>query len=626
MCGRTAQGLEPAQIREDLAKTLPKPPNTWIDEDKYRTSYNVAPTRYQPVVRADASTGEYVVHMMKWGLIPRTSKAMPDYKSVLKSINARDDSLFNGPTGKPMFSHSKNHKRCIVLAQGFFEWRRRGKERVPFYTKRRDGHLLLMAGIYDVANIQGFLEPLYSYATITTNASPQLDWLHDRMPVLISNHDHEAIRAWLDPNRKWDAQLEAMLKPCAEFCEVIDDQGKSRREYILETYQVSGDVNNIRFDKKEFIEPWNTKDNMKTLARFLMPTSNVTSSNNSAKSSPHRNPVKKEEAEDEDDDINLQLLEEEENEHNPSAPSNVSEENTGNGLSDDGDDDETLVRKKQAGVDDDVFSDADVSMKREDPDVTMESITDHHDIDDDDNDPELQRILELSRQEHSSALRKAAETKQEDQRKRKLGSSGTLDQDDEEDEEFQRALEASRLQAIADGHDDESLVQSFLPSSSTSPPTVVTSSASSQSKDQKSVTNDNRNDNNLTNEELRRREEEDLERAIAASLSEATSSLSRYISTQQANPFLVSSSTSQKQEADDQNISKKKRRISSSGNGSRSVTSSPSGKGFSSMSDAPTSSGSTGPRTPKKMGGLKQPSTPGDPSISKITSFFRKAE
>ncbi|KAF9106644.1 hypothetical protein BGX27_009070 [Mortierella sp. AM989] len=200
---------------------------------------------------------------------------MPDYSSVLKSINARDDSLFMGPTEKAMFNHSKNHKRCILLAEGFYEWRRRGKERVPFYTKRRDGNLMLMAAIYDIAQIQGSEEPLYTYATITTNASPQLDWLHDRMPVLIPNGDHEKIRMWLDPNLTWNSSLEAMLKPCDEFMEAEEPietakHSAANRVYALETYQVDEKVNSVKNDSPEFAKPWNSSSNKKTLTRFFV--------------------------------------------------------------------------------------------------------------------------------------------------------------------------------------------------------------------------------------------------------------------------------------------------------------------------------------------------------------------
>ncbi|KAF9404765.1 hypothetical protein BGZ94_003953 [Podila epigama] len=297
MCGRTAQGMAPARIRQQLASTLPsQPAESWIDEDKYRTSYNVAPTRYQPVVRADPKTNSYVVHMMRWGLIPRHTKSMPDYSSVLKSINARDDSLFSGPTEKPMFNHSKNHKRCILLAEGFYEWRRRGKTVTPFYTKRRDGKLMLMAAIYDVAHIQGAEEPLYTYATITTNASPQLDWLHDRMPVLIPNDDMDKIRLWLDPTVSWNSALQAMLRPCDEFMDIetVDEktgQPSKQHVYALDTYQVDEKVNSVRNDSPDFTIPWNSISNKKTLNWFFFPKSESTAtatvkSSNSSPPSP----------------------------------------------------------------------------------------------------------------------------------------------------------------------------------------------------------------------------------------------------------------------------------------------------------------------------------------------------
>lgn len=137
---------------------------------------------------------------------------------------------------------------------------------MPFYTRRRDGNLMLMAAIYDVANIKEETEPMYTYATITTNASPQLDWLHDRMPVLISNNDHDKIRAWLDPNLKWNASLEAMLKPCDEFM-ASEDGGEP--VYALETYQVDEKVNSVRNDSPDFAKPWNSSTNKKTLNRFF---------------------------------------------------------------------------------------------------------------------------------------------------------------------------------------------------------------------------------------------------------------------------------------------------------------------------------------------------------------------
>ncbi|KAF8937661.1 hypothetical protein BGZ58_002362 [Dissophora ornata] len=486
MCGRTAQGLAPAQIREQLEKTLPsKPAESWIGEDKYRTSYNVAPTRYQPIVRADPKTNSYVVHLMRWGLIPRHSKSMPDYSSVLKSINARDDSLFMGPTGKAMF----------------YEWRRRGKERVPFYTKRRDGNLMLMAAIYDVAQIQGSEEPLYTYATITTDASPQLDWLHDRMPVLIPNHDHDKIRMWLDPNLKWNATLEAMLKPCDEFTEIKEestDGGDAvvKSVYALETYQVDERVNKVQNDSPDFAKPWNSTANKKTLNRFFM------SKAPSGDASPATITSKKEISDEdggggqshrsEEDDYELQsdARHEAEVDFKPEAS-----------------DDERMQEQVSVSADD---SQRDAGFAEQG--VGNISATSDQEKEEDE---DLKLALELSRQDrgrndrtttsaHNDAQEPDVSPKAAlDNVRTRVTSPGSVDllekrrkELQDEDEEMKKVLELSLLEAIADGHDD------------------VSSTYDHAASTRESVGTD----------ELARKEQEELERAIAASLDEAEGS------------------------------------------------------------------------------------------------------
>ncbi|KAI9241628.1 MAG: hypothetical protein BYD32DRAFT_457797 [Podila humilis] len=479
MCGRTAQGLAPARIRQQLDSTLPsKPAETWIGEDKYRTSYNVAPTRYQPVVRADPKTKSYVVHMMRWGLIPRHTKAMPDYSSVLKSINARDDSLFTGPTEKHMFSHSKNHKRCILLAEGFYEWRRRGKERTPFYTKRRDGKMMFMAAIYDVAQIQGAEEPLYTYATITTNASPQLDWLHDRMPVLIPNDDSDKIRMWLDPAVPWNKSLQAMLHPCDEFMEVDtkDTSGEAAKErvYALDTYQVDEKVNSVRNDSPDFTVPWNSSSNKKTLNRFFMPKqTNASDSKPLSATTDESKRVIKEEDEEIDDFLWEQL--------------------------------------DQEGEDDNQRE----NYKLEDAPVSSESKGDRSTTQRDE-DEDFELALELSRKEHeaqeertnlasrsisppptkSSSSSTAVSTPTMNAPgtfmvTKEGGSVDLLEKRRQErlqdEEQMRKVLEMSVLEAIADGHEDTEETQ-----------------ASSQT----------------AQEDLQRQEQDELDKAIAASLAD----------------------------------------------------------------------------------------------------------
>jgi putative SOS response-associated peptidase YedK len=100
----------------------------------------------------------YKLQSMKWGLIPFWTKRNPDYGSVMKTINCRDDSL---STTGGMWTTMKARKRCIVVAQGFYEWLQKGpKEKVPHYIKRKDGQLLCLAGLWDCVQYEGeFLSP-----------------------------------------------------------------------------------------------------------------------------------------------------------------------------------------------------------------------------------------------------------------------------------------------------------------------------------------------------------------------------------------------------------------------------------------------------------------------------------
>lgn len=101
-----------------------------------------------------ATEGEtrYKLQSMKWGLIPFWTKRNPDYGSMLKTINCRDDSLIEN---RGMWTSMKQRKRCIVVAQGFYEWLKKGKEKVPHFVKRKDGKLMCFAGLWDVVQYEG---------------------------------------------------------------------------------------------------------------------------------------------------------------------------------------------------------------------------------------------------------------------------------------------------------------------------------------------------------------------------------------------------------------------------------------------------------------------------------------
>jgi putative SOS response-associated peptidase YedK len=99
---------------------------------------------------------QYKLQSMKWGLIPFWTKRNPDYGSMMKTINCRDDSLIDN---KGMWTSMKHKKRCVVVAQGFYEWLKKGpKEKVPHYTKRKDGKLMCFAGLWDCVQYEG-MEP-----------------------------------------------------------------------------------------------------------------------------------------------------------------------------------------------------------------------------------------------------------------------------------------------------------------------------------------------------------------------------------------------------------------------------------------------------------------------------------
>lgn len=124
------------------------------------------------VIEADGEgeSGEtrYKLQSMKWGLIPFWTKRNPDYGSMMKTINCRDDSLAQSGG---MWSSMKGRKRCIVVAQGFYEWLKTGKDKMPHFVKRKDGRLMCFAGLWDCVQYEG-QSSSRSSATMTTMEGP----------------------------------------------------------------------------------------------------------------------------------------------------------------------------------------------------------------------------------------------------------------------------------------------------------------------------------------------------------------------------------------------------------------------------------------------------------------------
>ncbi|KAI5860130.1 DUF159-domain-containing protein [Durotheca rogersii] len=291
MCGRYSLALRPAQIRQMLQDddmSVDETPDDEGDETP-RQSYNFAPSYHGIVYRADvpdwgagprrhhenatpdkvaaeehaeweaagdassAHPVSYKLQSMKWGLVPFWTKRSPDRGSTMKTINCRDDSLAQGGG---MWSTMKARKRCIVVAQGFYEWLNKGggREKIPHYVKRKDGKLMCFAGLWDVVQYEDGGQKLYTYTIITTSSNKQLSFLHDRMPVILDNGS-EAMRTWLDPARyEWSKELQALLKP-------FDGE--------LDVYRVSKDVGKVGNDSPTFVVPIDSKENKASIANFF---------------------------------------------------------------------------------------------------------------------------------------------------------------------------------------------------------------------------------------------------------------------------------------------------------------------------------------------------------------------
>ncbi|KAJ3518669.1 hypothetical protein NMY22_g13558 [Coprinellus aureogranulatus] len=187
-----------------------------------------------------------IMQTMKWGLIPNWSKVEDN---TLNTINARAENLAEGGG---MWGSIKGKKRCAVVCQGYYEWLTKGKDKLPHFLKRKDGNLLLMAGLYDCATIDG--RTIWTFSIVTTDANSEFSWLHDRQPVFLTNKT--ALDAWLDTSsQSWTKELsQFVLKPYHD------------ESVPLECYQVPKEVGKIGNESPTFIEPVaNRKDGIQAM-------------------------------------------------------------------------------------------------------------------------------------------------------------------------------------------------------------------------------------------------------------------------------------------------------------------------------------------------------------------------
>ncbi len=225
MCGRYGFSVDDAQKVYDRFEI-----ETANFELKPR--YNIAPGQVNPVI---ISHSPNELTGMFWGLIPSWAK---DINYKYKTINARAESIDE----KPTFKKPLQFQRCLVPATGFYEWDGSTSPKTPYYVKLKNEEMFSFAGIYDIWRDNKTGEEVYSYSIITTNANELMRPIHNRMPVILKKEDEEA---WLNNDETEPERIKEFLY------QYPSDE--------IEAYRVSTEVNIVKNDSKELLEPINSK-------------------------------------------------------------------------------------------------------------------------------------------------------------------------------------------------------------------------------------------------------------------------------------------------------------------------------------------------------------------------------
>jgi putative SOS response-associated peptidase YedK len=201
-----------------------------IDVPKLTPRYNVSPTQSVPAIRLKPEKKERELAMFKWGLIPSWAK---DPAIGNRLINARADSVAQ----KPSFRSAFKRRRCLMVADGFYEWQKTNGKKQPYFIGLKDDAPFAFAGLWEHwEEPEG--EPVESCAIITTDANDLVKEIHNRMPVILKKKDYEL---WLDQEMQDPDKLQKLLVPF------------SAKE--MKAYPVSLMVNNPKNENPKCIEP-----------------------------------------------------------------------------------------------------------------------------------------------------------------------------------------------------------------------------------------------------------------------------------------------------------------------------------------------------------------------------------
>jgi putative SOS response-associated peptidase YedK len=221
MCGRYAVTLPPEAMATLFGSA---------DRPNLQPRWNVAPTQTAPMV-AIGKAGDRRIVMARWGLKPAwMEKDLP----TGPLFNARSETI----SSKPSFAKAFARKRCLVPADGFYEWQKEGKTRTPFFVARPDRQPVAFAGLWESAP-DGAGGILVSMCIATAPAPQSFAAIHDRFPVVL---EPENWQCWLDVASSKDSLLPLLKAP---------------EDGVMQPYEVSSHVNKVANDDPQCMEPAN---------------------------------------------------------------------------------------------------------------------------------------------------------------------------------------------------------------------------------------------------------------------------------------------------------------------------------------------------------------------------------
>jgi putative SOS response-associated peptidase YedK len=196
-------------------------------------SYNIAPTTRQPVIVANRETGNRSLAIMRWGLIPFWCKDLK--KLGLSTINAKAEGLME----KPMWKGPFTKRRCLVPADGFYEWKALdAKTKQPYMFSLRSGEMFAFAGVWEHWKAPTG-EGIDSYSIITTEPNELTATVHTRMPVILKTADYDR---WLAPGDPQQPPIDLLRPYDAE---------------LMQAWPVHTDVGNVRNNRPDLCHPMN---------------------------------------------------------------------------------------------------------------------------------------------------------------------------------------------------------------------------------------------------------------------------------------------------------------------------------------------------------------------------------